>query len=683
MRTRSIAVGFVPSAVLLVVACSGGSSTRAVHADAGADGAAGNESGSGGIGGKGGGGGGGAPGGGAGGASGGSGGADAGAGGGAGGSLPEAGLSGGVFFSVKKGAVGLPGSGVQTHPNPESAIFATNGSGPSHVAGTNIEGVSALLLGLLPTDELRDVAVLKPVPVHPLYHFSVADGASLGFSHTDVFRSSTEAGVPGDVFVSDGIGEHFDGESGRRPGANALTIDEARIGLSSTPTAGSDASPGSVDDVDGLELGVTGVPTKVYFTVAKSAAGAAGSAVAATAAAERGCTVFVSSLDGKNEKAFSCASIGLAPGDEIDALEVNGSRQPAQVLFSVTAGSVGATASAVEAEAASTEAMGDVFRSTGAGTNERVVDEVGLGLNPGDELDALSVTDEELVPDYKYADGSCSSLTPNPESDGVNPYVYTAYGKSWIGSGVIGITRQRSSVSGAPFELLAYDTATCAQIGSALPLDVAGDAGQLVYPRNALAIVPLAGWSKAAPLSNVEIWTSDQSGTNRLLRYAPGGGLPAQVVTLDAGVGPGEILRLVYRPKTDDFGLLFQGAAGKEMVFVTHPASNATTAPASPHLPVPYPCEEYEGFIGVDPAASGVELAAGYTLGTRVKVCSLDDELHFRKPPRGWIGATPPDSGASAITDSLYEGLIVPGTAIYGIDRSGGGYALVTLTKNP
>jgi hypothetical protein len=673
MHTSWIAMSLLPCCVVALEACSGSDSHRQTAPDASADGPSGGTgNATGGSGGK-------ATGGTASGGQGGQGGSgglggSGGGQGGAGGGLPEGGLAGGVFFSVARGATGLAGTGVTSLTAPEGAIFASNGNGPTHVAGTNVVGVTAAQLGLLDTDDLNDIAVLKPVPVHPLYHFSIArDADGAGYTHTDVDRSFLAGELPGDVFVSDGIGQHYDGEGGRRPGFNALTIDEARLGLSTAP--GGDAGAGS-DDLDALELGVTGVPSKIYFTVAGSAVGTPGSPLAATAAAERGCTIFESTLNGTHKKAYSCANLGLLAGDEVDALAVHGANAPQQILFSVKIGAVGGAGTAVATEASLVEAGGDVFRSPGDGTNELLVDEAGLGLNTTDELDALAVTDEELTPRFDYQVGSCGPLTPNPRNDVGGTLAYDTNWRAWLSTSTFVIGRAPRFTTSS-VELLAYDVSTCAQVGTSAVLNLAADGGLVGFAKP-LAIVPRAGWSKATPFANVEIWGLTESSGVALVRFPAGGGPAAQIVQLPPTVL--STIDMVYRTASDDFAILFTGSNGKRVAFVKRPAANAANAAVSSIRPVPFPCEEYAGFMGYDPVSNGIEIAHNNTAGKRI--CSLDSELWFREPPRPWLEGPTPDGGGVPPFRYAYEGFIVPGEGVFGISTVSA-FDLVTLRPVP
>lgn len=287
----------------------------------------------------------------------------------------------GMLFSVAPGAEGVPGTGVASEaPEAASNLYASSGSGATHVKGTNSVGYTAAELGLDAADDLDAVSAIHPAAVSAFY-FSVRDIGTHaeGIDATGVRRASTEGEVQSDIFMSYGLAP-LNGD-----GSNIEWVDEYRLGL--TPeTAGS----GSSDNLNALDIDVPAGTKPIFFSVGPGALGAVGSAVATVTPGELACTIFSSNLDGTNEVAFSCSELGLAAGDDVDALVVLGAGAAAQtLLFSVTSNSVGLGGTAVAQQAG--QAAADVFASDGTGTNTVYVEERALGLLPEDDLDALAI----------------------------------------------------------------------------------------------------------------------------------------------------------------------------------------------------------------------------------------------------------------------------------------------------
>ena len=151
------------------------------------------------------------------------------------------------------------------------------------------------------------------------------------------------------------------------------------------------------DNLNALDFNYDTPPGAFYFSVAAGSAGLAGSAVEQTPADERACTVFRSDANGENSVAFSCAQLGLAPGDNVDALVVRGSTTVTEIWFSVDEGSAGLPGTAVAMESGLGTQAGDVFRSPGTMQNTLIIPEVALGLQAQDDLDALAVVDLSFI----------------------------------------------------------------------------------------------------------------------------------------------------------------------------------------------------------------------------------------------------------------------------------------------
>lgn len=287
----------------------------------------------------------------------------------------------GLLFSVAPGAEGVPETGVaDAAPNAQSNLYRSSGSGSVHLQGTNALGFTAADLGLDPSDDVDAISIVHQA-VPSAFFFSVVDQPSHdeGVDGTAVRRASTDAEVKADIFVTFALAP----PSGN--GANISWVDEFRLGLlPQTEGAASD------DDLNALDVEVPASPVPLLFSVGAGAVGAEASAVASVPAAERGCTIFSSNLDGTNSVVWTCAELGLEPDDEIDALVVLGvGDEPRTALFSVSPDSVGATGSGVAAQAG--EAAADIFVSDGSGTNQLYIEERALGLLPDDDLDALAI----------------------------------------------------------------------------------------------------------------------------------------------------------------------------------------------------------------------------------------------------------------------------------------------------
>ncbi|MCA9642813.1 MAG: hypothetical protein KC492_19085, partial [Myxococcales bacterium] len=394
------------------------------------------------------------------------------------------------LFSVGREHFGTSGSAVELSDDPQSQLFHPDNPGLG--TGSNSLAITATQLGLLDTDNVDAFSVLRAPPSHPVYYFSVERGAQ-GGANTQLEQRAPLEGTGPEVYFSDGVGSHtFITEGGEDVGYNAAYYLKDSLGLVYTE------DPPEYDDVDALELEV-GTPQAVYFSVEENAEGASGSAVAGTALDERGCTIYRSALDGTNEVVYTCAQLGLAAGDDIDALIVSGVGAPQAVAFSVVSGAQGVSGSAVADQAALDEVPGDIYGSDGSGTNTLLVDEVALGLQNSDNLNALSFREGPSAPRYNYI-SSCD-LNPSPLADVTNPGSLNQVA-AISGSVVL----MFSTVQGLQ-RLSVYDAATCAQIGSNVEFDN-------ILPRPAF-VQTLPGWSATDPLNNIQVW-SIEIGTGSL-----------------------------------------------------------------------------------------------------------------------------------------------------------------------
>lgn len=278
---------------------------------------------------------------------------------------PSAGY-GTIVFSVAPGTTGLPGTAVaQAGGGAAASLFTSDQEGIAHVAGQNQLFAGPEDLGLVVGDDLDAVSVLHGTDTYSPLFFSVRDpgGAAAGAPASDVRAQSDEGQVPGDVFQAQAF------TNAGFQGTNFLHTDEARLGLA--PAGAGSGSPR--DELDALDWTVQQPPGQVFYSVTAASQGAPGGAIAAVAPDERGCTIFRTPLSGVVDIAWTCAQLGLAPGDEIDALLVFGSTTQAQEVWFTLAGAGGAV----------------ILASTGAGTNRVVLQPEQYGLVTSDDTDAL------------------------------------------------------------------------------------------------------------------------------------------------------------------------------------------------------------------------------------------------------------------------------------------------------
>lgn len=417
-----------------------------------------------------------------------------------------------LFFSVSPGAMGQPGSGVAQQSSPQSAVYGTTTAATVPSAGGNTRVIASSDLGLDPLDDIDAISVKKPLPTHFFYYFSVNE-ANHYYVGSGVGVAASHYTQRGDVFLSDGIDYNF-GEG--QKGYNGLYSTGPSVGLGQQPTgagdagldAGADAATDAAtdadagppfldDNLDALEIGVTPANAgTAYFSVDPGASGAAGSAVASTAPKERGCTIYSSDRNGQNHVVYSCAQIGLVPGDNVNALAVFDNGGVTRVYFSVDPTTVGATASDVnmQTQIQYNPYPSDIFYSDGDGTNHLAVDSVALGLNYGDDVDALAIVDDPRTPRY-VPSGGCP-LTPSPVDPVDGGVIYSSYIAGNI-SGNLELFYAESAAAGS--QISVYNLATCNRVqGPSAGAYVDTGGGDLVP-------VP-AGWSPGAPLTSLAVW---------------------------------------------------------------------------------------------------------------------------------------------------------------------------------
>lgn len=407
-----------------------------------------------------------------------------------------------VLFTVEAGAAGLPDTAISAQQNPQNVIYSSKTGSQDPFDGDNTVKVIGADLGLAPTDSIIAFTELQPEPQDPVYAFSVTEGTE-GASPTAVNDAywNSDYGAS-HVYFSSGEQSYRElGEGGDQYGYNGLLLRGPSLGNAGWP----DGGEGLPDNLRGLMFHDANLPlTDLYFTTGGGATGLAGGAIEATPADQRGCTVFKSALDGTASVAFTCAELGLVAGDQIDGLLVYGDDAASEVIFSVTASSVGATGSAVDTVVTAADPYADsgatLFRSVGDDTNtlHLTTRDLGFGYQyDDDELDALAVMNGRAgsvahaatctftYDPYGQAEGGLSSI------DGV----------SHVGGSVLLIAGTILNAA----RVLAFDANTCAYLDQQdLPTG---------FERADWAIVPLQGWSAATPLDNVEYLSPQYNGT--------------------------------------------------------------------------------------------------------------------------------------------------------------------------
>ncbi|HEY4158263.1 MAG TPA: hypothetical protein VGM29_09205, partial [Polyangiaceae bacterium] len=394
--------------------------------------------------------------------------------------------------------------------------------------------------------------------------------------------------------------------------------------------------------------------TEVYFSVSPSSLGVAGTAVANTPIAEMGCTIFKSPLDGTNSVAFTCADLGLAGDTDVDALAVFGKTTPSKVLFSLAGGVQGVpqglAGTGVETmRTAQGSTTAGVFSAPvdGSNSNTTLLDYIALGLTSSfDNVDALAVLD--IAPPAVTYGGSCTlSVDPLSADAGLGSFS----GATNLGNGVVVLRGFNVGTVPEPDSYLAYDAKTCAFLQ------------RILLPPNALGaywtIVPLAGWTAAQPLSNVEFWTSP--GGPELSRYDQSGAL------LDtyplSNVTGGSIVSLEYVPAVQSFLAEYDGEFGEpdyQLYRVPLPAAATPDMQEIPftQAPINHPCASGQ-ILGTD--SNGLSYILQPDNGSAVgalRVCPLTPTGEFAGLPFTW---TPNVAG-----DLTISGLM-PGNLLYAL----------------
>ncbi len=559
-----------------------------------------------------------------------------------------------VLFTVAPGATGLPGTAIAAEAHPASVIFGSTTYNVDPISGTNKVMVTAAQLGIADGDVISAFALPQAAPKSATYAFSIAGVNAAGEVPTRLSRSSADNEAPGDVYFSASTVSHHDagGEQGGTFGYNALVADEQTLGLSFTPHSG------ALDDLTGVQLLPSGVlSTEIYFAVSAGSTGLPGTAVATATAATRGCTVFESNLDGTNTAFTSCAALGLADDAQLKGLTIYKGTDDNQILFTVDGQSTGLSGTAVNDYSAgegTRNVQNNIYASTGDGSNALRVQGSDLGLLQDDAIDALAVYDR--APAYYGYTSECN-LTPTPyvlTNGNINAFE-SAHG---LGDHLLLLHGQSSDSDPAVDVIAAYDVKTCAFIAKVtLPYQTLGTLGTGHW-----APVPLAGWSAADPLTNIEYWEAQQGdGSAGISRYSASGVL-LNSYGIAADVIPD---RLDYDPLNNRMFMSaqrnIQGEAYTDFdrFSFTLPASGAPNSTVIPFLrtPIPHPCANQPRFSGTDAAGNAVYAQYTQNVADEYRVCSLTPTGEMADLPATWQE----DSGYT------FYGLLVPGVAMYSL----------------
>jgi hypothetical protein len=554
-----------------------------------------------------------------------------------------------LLFSVKGqgGTPGLPGTAVNGEAHPQNSIYTSNTGSQDRVQGTNAVKVTGVSMGLDPTDAIAAFALVQPEPENPLFLFTVADGSE-GAYQSRVNRSYNEDGgdEQANLYYSEGTQSSrylYLGEGGDEYGYNALLATEASLGL-----VGGELDGPYPDDLTGLAVHDARLPLgDLYFTVSPNAAGAPDTAVATTAADQRACTVFKTAQDGTNSVAFSCAQLGLVPGDVIDGLAVWGEGTPTQVVFSVSVNSVGAADTALFSESTAENPVGaTLFTSAGDGANAVLKSERDLGLGEhyyGDEIDGFTVVPAPAKANVAHAATCQMTYDPLAAAQGG---LSSIAGTLHIGTNIVVLSGPAINDGS---RLLAYNATNCTFLQSVdLPSGFESTAQ--------LAIVPLAGWSKSTPLDNVEYLrvTDDGQASQLAIRRYDATGEFVELFAIPGTSYVDTATALIHEPINDRLYLLLAGPyqyADRLAVFARPVATDTITAPTFHSLATP--CANQPNINGTD-AAGNLYLAQQQLSRTDYEVCAFRPDGELLPLPYGW---------ASDTSTAGVRGFIAPGAS--------------------
>ncbi|HEX3854011.1 MAG TPA: hypothetical protein VHW01_23770, partial [Polyangiaceae bacterium] len=286
-----------------------------------------------------------------------------------------------------------------------------------------------------------------------------------------------------------------------------------------------------------------------------------------------------------------------------------------------------------------------------------------LGIAPGGQLDALTTVDR-APPSYSYA--STCTLTPSPMSaDGLGlDEFYSAHA---LGNNLILVQGDATPAEQSQVTAIgAYDVKTCAFVaGGTIQPNMLGDTW---------TPVPLAGWTAADPLKNLEYWALiNAGGTVGVQRFDATG----QLLNTFAVQGASQVYYyyngLTYDPVHDAFygGLLPAGPDELRIAF-KRPAAGATDDTVIQALvtPIPQPCANTPPFIGVD--AAGNSIFSQRDTGQKLRGCALTPTGELADLPFDWSAqdGTSPTWGVLVPEDALYMlDVGVENSGVFSIDR--------------
>jgi hypothetical protein len=539
-----------------------------------------------------------------------------------------------LLFTVESGALGLADTAISAQANPQNVIYTSNTGSQDWVSGTNTVKVIGVDLGLAATDSIVAFTELQPAPQNPIYAFSVTDGTEGNVPTTVAADASTlSESLTNNVYFSDAVQSYrYLGEAGDEYGYNGLLMHGASLGAAGLP----DGGEGAPDNLRGLMFRDANEPiSELYFTTNPAAQGATDGVVADTPQDERGCTVFKSALDGTASVAFSCADLGLAAFDQIDGLLVYGDGEASEVIFSVTPNSLGVAGSALAAAVASTDPLADpgaaLFRSLGSGTNTAHLSprELGLGYENDDQdnIDALAVMN-----------GSAGSVVhTNTCTITYDPYDIDN------GGGLLAIERVTnigSSIlllagsTGNDARILAYNANTCAFIAQQ---DLPGGFEDAPW-----AVVPVVGWTAAAPLANLEYLLTQYNpdAFQYEVHRFDAAGVFLTAATTNLEYAP---VRLIHEPVNDLLYALTQPsisqAAVLELAVMPRPTALTTEISADAHT-LSLPCSYNPRLAGTDQNGN-LWLAQLQGNETDYRVCGYTPSGALLVLPYDWTPQTP------------------------------------------
>ena len=557
-----------------------------------------------------------------------------------------------LLFTVDANAEGITPNPVASSTRRASTVFGSISASPSAIMGTNDVRITGAELGLAEGDAILSFAVLQPEPAHPLYWFSVGPNeGGEGEAPTRLSFSSAASEALGDVYFSDATQSYRSlGEGSDVVGYNGLVADQSSLGLSPNAAHTTPTHEDNLTGVGALPSGLT--PRELYFTVAPASSGVAGSAVAATDAGERGCTVFHSDLGGSNTVAYHCADLGLASGSQLTGLVLYGTTKPTQALFALASGSTGLE---LTAAASTPNLTSSVFSSPLDGTNSLKVDGKSLGVLGADSLDALAVVDQ--APEaYSFAD-RCA-LNPSPyDANGGN--VTSVDSGRDVGRDLLLVQGPSAGTVTGNDNIAAYKLSTCALVDkSTLPSGLLTGA--------TWAPVPGDNWAETTPFAALEYWVLSPDASS-VSRYDHTGTRLGTFPLDGISATSANAVALNYDPVDDWFyGVIGQSLpnGALERISFPHPSSARPdgTRLTTTITRLPQPCAFNPSFSGVDDAGNSVY--GQYDSAGRYRVCTFSHGGEFASIPFTWVQQNATDFGVLAPTHALYailrgEGVVV------------------------